>query len=142
MDAERVEETTYQDQKCALAVYPDTATTTRSFCLLGGVGGGDVGGIGGGVGDDCDDKSELCTVGCAVLVTATAGLLAAAEQVDGAGEDDVADAEEADVVVVLLLLALLMLLAKLCCVTTTERRLTADAVTDWPDAVFRSVDEG
>lgn len=81
-----------------------------------------------------EQKSELCTVGCAVLVTATAGLLAAAEQVDGAGEDDVADAEEADVVVVLLLLALLMLLAKLCCVTTTERRLTADAVTDWPDA--------
>lgn len=75
----------------------------------------------------------LCTVGCAVLVTATAGLLAAAAQVDGDGKDVVADGEEADVVVVLLL-ALLMLLAKLCGVTTTERMLTADAVTDWPDA--------
>lgn len=63
MDAERVEETTYQDQKCALAVliYPDTATTTISFCLLGGVGGGDVGGIGGGVGDDCDDVGGCCS---------------------------------------------------------------------------------
>lgn len=80
-----------------------------------------------------EQKRALCTVGCAVLVTATAGLLAAAAQVDGAGEDVVADEEEA-VVVVLLLAALLMLLAKLCGVTTTERRLTVEAVTDWPDA--------